>query len=70
MRHPARVAHRDLDYGETVLVGPSAPTKYRPGSRASVVGLPTETRNLVVIEFEDGTSIEVPPETLVRAAID
>ncbi len=51
MRHPARVARGDLDYGETVSVASSAPPEFRPGSRASVVGLPVyDVLNLLVGE--------------------
>jgi hypothetical protein len=56
----------DLDFGDEVRVVAGAPAEFRPGSDAWVVGLPTPGRDLVVIEFEDGSSMVVPPEDLRR----
>jgi hypothetical protein len=56
----------DLDFGDEVQVVEEAPSEFRPGHRARVVGLPTANRNLLYIEFEDGSSIEVPPEIVRR----
>lgn len=56
----------DLDFGDEVQVVEDAPSDFRPGHRAWVVGLPTANRNLLWIEFEDGSSIEVPPEVVGR----
>lgn len=56
----------DLDFGDEVRVVAGAPAEFRPGSDAWVVALPTPDRNLVVIEFEDGSGVEVPPEDLRR----
>jgi hypothetical protein len=56
----------DLDFGDEVRVVEDAPSELRPGHLAWVVGLPTAKRNLLYIEFEDGSSIEVPPEIVRR----
>jgi hypothetical protein len=52
---------RTPTYGDTVIVKADAPAKYRPGSRASVFALGTLGRDLIGIEFVDGSSIEIPP---------
>lgn len=54
----------DFDIGDEVRIAEDAPSQFRPGCRAWFVSLPTANRNLVVIEFEDGSSIEVPPEVV------
>jgi hypothetical protein len=56
----------DLDFGDEVQVVEDAPSEFRPGHRAWIVGLSTANRNLLGIEFEDGSSIEVPPEVVRR----
>jgi hypothetical protein len=56
----------ELMFGEEVVVVAAAPAEYRPGSRASVVGLPDERYPLVTIEFGDGSSIGVPPDLVAR----
>jgi hypothetical protein len=56
----------DFDFGDDVRVVEDAPSEFRPGHRAWVVGLPTANRNLLYIEFQDGSSIEVPPEVVHR----
>lgn len=58
------MAPGDLAYGEEVVVAPDAAPEFRPGSRAWVVALPTGRRNLVTIEFEDGTSVDAPPGSI------
>jgi hypothetical protein len=58
-----RVA-RTPTYGDTVIVKAEAPAKYRPGSRASVFALGTPGRDLVGIEFLDGSSVEIPPDLI------
>ena len=49
-----------LTWGTEVVVVDDAPPEYRPGSRAWVVGLRTDETGLVMIEFDDGTSVELP----------
>jgi hypothetical protein len=55
-----------LNFGDEVQVVEDAASEFRPGHRAWIVGLPTTDRNLLSIEFEDGSSIEVPPEIVRR----
>jgi hypothetical protein len=54
-----------VTWGDEVVVSDAAPSKFKPGSRAWVVGLGTSERNLVTIEYEDGSSAEIPPELLL-----
>jgi hypothetical protein len=60
-----------FDWGDLVSVASEAPLEYRPGSRAWIVGMhavdagsdvhpPGGGRKLYTIEFEDGSSVEVP----------
>lgn len=59
-----------FDWGETVRISPTAPPGFRPGELASVCGFrasgetntPTTHAGepLVLVEFGDGTSEEVP----------
>jgi len=60
----------ELTFGEEIVVAPDARPEYRPGSRAWVVGLPTEGRDLVTVEFEDGTSVDAPLESIVPSGSD
>lgn len=68
----------ELTWGDSVTIRPDAPAEARPGAGASVCGIrKVETRGqglefgvtigttLYLIEFGDGTSIEVP-ETWVE----
>jgi len=55
-------------WGDEVAVAANAPTRFRPGSKAWVVGMrKREGDTLLLIEFEDGTSTEVPRD-LIEAA--
>ncbi len=54
-------------WGDEVVVAADAPTEYRPGAKAWVVGLGVRDRDLLIIEFEDGTSVEISPSLLVPA---
>ncbi|MGA2758204.1 MAG: hypothetical protein ABSF58_12705 [Solirubrobacteraceae bacterium] len=63
----------ELTHGDEVRVLASAPDEFRPSIRAWVVGIradPAEDGNevLLVIEFDDGTSIEVPSDLLQKAS--
>jgi hypothetical protein len=65
------------DYGDEIRIRPEAPEKFRPGARAWVVGFRTITERdesqstfslgsrLVNVEFEDGSSTEVPAQLIV-----
>lgn len=68
MAYSGLVDSDELTFGDDVVVVDAAPTEYRPGSHASVVGLPDERYPLVTIEFADGSSIGVPPHLVVRHA--
>jgi hypothetical protein len=62
------VAERqELDFGEAVLVSPDAPERCRPGSRGWVVALPLPNRDLLTVEFEDGTSVEISPDLVEKS---
>jgi hypothetical protein len=52
-------------WGDEVVVRKDAPSRYRPGSRAWVVGVGAVGVQLLTIEFDDGSSVDIPP-TLVR----
>jgi hypothetical protein len=55
-------------WGDEVAVGANAPVQFRPGSKAWVVGIrKREGDTLLLIEFEDGTSIEVPGDVIEAA---
>jgi len=60
-----------FDWGELVVVSADAPSEYRPGSKAWVVGMSANNESLgrgrlaslssvYMVEFEDGSSLEVP----------
>jgi hypothetical protein len=54
--------------GDEVVVAAGAPPRFRPGARAWVVGVRTlGGEHLVIIEFEDGTSVEVPAAVIEAA---
>ncbi len=65
------------DYGETVQIAASAPAPLKPGADVAVVGMtkilhPRELLGVMcsrgtiayLIEFEDGSSMEVPEECI------
>lgn len=54
----------EFNLGDEVFVSREAPSEWRPGSKAWVVGLAVPDRDFVTIEFEDGSSLELSP-TLV-----
>jgi len=66
------------DYGGSVAVNENAPERYRPKAKGSLCGVRrVETKEqakvanasvgatLWLVEFEDGSSIEIPEEYLV-----
>jgi hypothetical protein len=65
------------DYGDEIRIRREAPEEFRPGARGWVVGFRTITERdeprstfplgsrLVNVEFEDGTSTEVPAQLIV-----
>lgn len=67
-----------FDWGDVVRVTSDAPLDYRPGSKAWIVGMRTagegaasqpvssERHTLYTIEFEDGSSVEVPGVLLLN----
>ena len=61
-----------LTHGDEVRVVASAPAEYRPSSRDWVVGMRADPAGegdaLVVIEFDDGSSVEVPSGVLQKAS--
>jgi hypothetical protein len=57
----------ELNFGDEVVVSSRAPSQYRPGSRGWVVALSLPDRELVAIEFEDGSSIELPPDLIEKS---
>jgi hypothetical protein len=65
-----------FDWGEEVRVSSVAPLDYRPGSKAWIVGMstaeptpassaPNEEPTSYTIEFEDGSSVQVPAALLL-----
>jgi hypothetical protein len=54
----------ELTWGDTIRVNADASPEYRPGAIASVCGFRGDPADpgarLVIIEFEDGSSVEVP----------
>ena len=69
-RHTSLIDSGELMVGEVVVVA-ATPAEYRPGSRASVVGLPDERYPRVTIEFGDGPASECPgsPRSSVQVAV-
>jgi len=59
-----------LTWGDEVRIKPDAPPEYRPGARASAVGFREDPADppaiLVIVEFEDGSSVEVPEDVVAR----
>lgn len=60
---------KHADHGDEVLIATAAPADYRPGARVWVVGTRKDPASdsagdsadmLVLIEYEDGTSLEIP----------
>ena len=71
--HVAGTEMRPLDYGDPVEVSTAAPSRYRPGAKASVYSIYECTSQAhadrtgvpigevaIGVEFPDGASIEVP----------
>jgi len=69
-----------INYGDTVTIAANAPKHYRPGVMGSACGFRTvasERESMAVaepvgtplwlVEFSDGTAMEVPTRYLVRA---
>jgi hypothetical protein len=52
-------------WGDSVRIKDDAPTNLRPGERASIVGLPTKSNRLYVVEFPDGSDAQIPEQFLV-----
>jgi hypothetical protein len=67
-----------FDWGETVRIAPAAPPSFRPGAMVSVCGYraagETDTPTthageaLVLVEYGDGSSCEVPLRYIVKEA--
>ena len=59
-------------WGDAVRVVTSAPAEYRPSSAASVVGMRLDPRAenavLVLVEFGDGSTVELPSTMLQTGA--
>jgi hypothetical protein len=47
-------------WGDEVIVAMDAAATCRPGSRAWVVGMGQTDRDPVTIEFDDGSSVDIP----------
>lgn len=58
----------EFSFGEEVVVSATAPSRYRPGSRGWIVALALPERALVTVEFEDGSSVEVPPDLIDKSS--
>jgi hypothetical protein len=56
----------EFQFGEEIVVSPDADPRFRPGSKAWIVALAVPGRPLVTVEFEDGSSADVPPELIQR----
>jgi hypothetical protein len=58
----------DLTWGDTARVKADEPTAHRPGASASVVGFREDPEEpaamLLIIEFDDGSSVEVPERSV------
>lgn len=56
----------ELTWGDKVRLKADAPTEFRPGASASAVGFRKDPADpaamLVIVEFEDGSSVEVPED--------
>ncbi len=68
-----------FDWGEAVRVTRDAPREYRPGSVASVCGFRERSPSappgttvaqsaLVLVEYEDGSSLEIPVRFVEKAS--
>jgi hypothetical protein len=56
----------EFDFGDEVVVSPTAPSQCRPGSRGYIVALATPSSHLVTVEYEDGSSQNLPPDLVVK----
>ncbi len=57
----------EITWGDEVVVTADAPLDWRPGSKAWVVGMrKREETVLLIIEFEDGNSVEVPSDVVAK----
>lgn len=70
----------EITWGDTVLVSPNAPAEFQPGAQGSVSGFrdvkqsvesqeidSSAGQRLYLVEFPDGTAIEIPASLLVKA---
>lgn len=65
------VAMTKPTWGDVVRIVPSAPAEDRPGELASVCGLwETEGGLLVLVEYSDGESREIPEQMLELSKVD
>lgn len=73
----------EITWGDTVLVSSNAPVDFRPGAQGSVSGFrdvkqdverqdldSSSGQRLYLVEFQDGTAIEIPGSFLVRVQED
>ena len=58
----------EFSFGEEVVISATAAPRYRPGSRGWIVALALPERALVTVEFEDGSSLEVPPDLINKSS--
>jgi len=69
----------EIIWGDTVIVSRDAPSQFHPGSRGSVSGIRdvgahpsqpepelTTSARLHLVEFSDGTAIEIPEHYLCK----
>lgn len=74
------MTNRDFDFGDEIQVSLRAPQPYRPGESGSIVSIrATENdaiiegrwissgKRLLLVEFADGSSIEIPDEFVEHA---
>jgi hypothetical protein len=61
-------AMSELTWGDEVRIKLDAPPEYRPGATAWAVGFREDPADppamLVIVEFEDGSSVEVPEDVV------
>jgi len=56
-----------FSYGDSVIIIREAPSEFNPGGYGEVCSMRTtnEGKNLYIVEFGDGSDLEVPEEYLV-----
>lgn len=62
-----KIMNYKFTYGDSIVIKAEAPAEFNPGQFAEVCSMRTtkENINLYIVEFADGSDIEVPEEYLL-----